>query len=175
VQDKFVQKQTLAAAGLPVLRFEAVANLSEVERAGVKLGWPLLLKGRRDAYDGKGNVTLRSFSDAATAWMKLGGNQGRRLFVEEFCKFTAELATIVTRGRDGASATYPVVETVQRNHVCHLVKAPAPVATEVAVRVAEVARQAAAAVGAVGSFGIEMFLKPDGQLVAKELAPRVHN
>jgi len=175
VQDKYVQKQTLASAGLPVTRFAAVADLAEVEPAGTILGWPLLLKARRNAYDGKGNATLRSAADAAAAWTKLGGDQGRELFVEEFCPFRAELAVIVTRGRDGASVAYPVVETVQRDHVCHIVKAPARVPPEVAGRALEVGRQAVAAVGAVGSFGVEMFLTRAGDIVVNELAPRVHN
>lgn len=175
VQDKYVQKQTLATAGLPVPRFEGVTNMAEVERAGAKFGWPLLLKARRNAYDGKGNATLRSVADSTAAWTKLGGDQGCDLFVEEFCDFSTELATIVTRGRDGASVTYPVVETVQRDHVCHVVKAPAPVPPEVAARAAEVAQRAVAAVGAVGSFGVEMFLKRAGEIVVNELAPRVHN
>uniref|UniRef100_A0A832I0C0 N5-carboxyaminoimidazole ribonucleotide synthase n=1 Tax=Eiseniibacteriota bacterium TaxID=2212470 RepID=A0A832I0C0_UNCEI len=175
VQDKLVQKQTLAAAGLPVQPFEAVADVAEVERAGARLGWPLLLKARRNAYDGKGNATLRSAADAPAAWRRLGGDAGRALFVEAFCEFAAELAVIVTRGGDGASVIYPVVETVQRDHVCHVVKAPAPVPAEIAARTAEVARRAAAAVGAVGSFGVEAFLTRGGDIVVNELAPRVHN
>lgn len=175
VQDKLVQKQTLAAAGLRLPRFEAVANVAEVERAGAKLGWPLLLKARRNAYDGKGNATVRRASDAADAWRKLSGDQGRELFVEEFCHFSTELAVVVTRGRNGETATYPVVETTQLDHICHVVKAPAPVPPDVAARATEVARQAVAAVGAVGSFGVEMFLVNAAEIVVNELAPRVHN
>lgn len=175
VQDKFIQKQTLAAAGLPVPRFEPVAGVAEVEAAAEKLGLPLMLKARRDAYDGKGNATLRSVTDAAAAWTKLGGDQGRELFVEAFCDFATEIAVIVTRGRDGVSVSYPLVETVQRNHVCHVVKAPASVASDVSARAIEVARRAVAAVGAVGSFGVEMFLTRGGDIVVNELAPRVHN
>lgn len=175
VQDKFVQKQTLAAVGLSVPRFEAVASATEVEQAAATLGWPILLKARRNAYDGKGNATLRSAADVAAAWKKLGGDTGRELFVEEFCDFTTELAVMVTRGRDGASVCYPVVETVQRDHICHVVKAPAPVPAEVAARAVDVAQRAVVAVGAVGSFGVEMFLTRDGGIVVNELAPRVHN
>jgi 5-(carboxyamino)imidazole ribonucleotide synthase len=71
--------------------------------------------------------------------------------------------------------SYPVVETVQRDHVCHVVKAPAPVPGEVAARAADVAQRAVAAVGAVGSFGVEMFLRRARDIVVNELAPRVHN
>ncbi len=175
VQDKLVQKQTLATAGLPVPRFCAVENPEAVARAARQFGLPLLLKARRNAYDGKGNVTLRSLEDIAGAWQKLGGNAGNELFAEAFCPFVKELAVIITRGRDGATATYPLVETVQRDHVCHLVLAPAPVDENVAQRALDLARRAATAVGAVGSYGVEMFLTAGGEIFLNELAPRVHN
>ncbi len=175
VQDKFIQKQTLEAAGLPVPRMRAVNDVNEVADAATDFGLPLLLKARRNAYDGKGNATVRSIADVESAWQRLGGNDDNALFAEEFCDFSAELAVIITRRRDGETATYPVVETVQRNHVCHLVRAPAPVASEIATRAADVARRAVEAVGAVGSFGVEMFLTRGGDIVVNELAPRVHN
>jgi 5-(carboxyamino)imidazole ribonucleotide synthase len=86
-----------------------------------------------------------------------------------------ELATIVTRGRDGTTAVYPVVETIQRNHVCQVVKAPAQISENLAERAATVAKCAIAAVGGIGSFGVEMFLSMDGEIAINELAPRVHN
>ncbi len=175
VQDKLIQKQTLSVAGLSVPRFCAVENPEAVARAAQEFGLPLLLKARRNAYDGKGNVTVRTLDDIAGAWQKLGGNDGNELFAEAFCPFVKELAVIITRGRDGATATYPLVETVQRDHVCHLVLAPAPVAAELATRAVDLARRAVTAVGAVGSFGVEMFLTPSGELFINELAPRVHN
>jgi 5-(carboxyamino)imidazole ribonucleotide synthase len=175
VQDKLVQKQTLAAAGLPVPPFEAVTSLAEVERAAAKVGWPLLLKARRNAYDGKGNVTVRTLEEIGSAWQRLGAKDGHELFVEAFCPFVKELAVIISCGRDGATATYPLVETVQRDHVCHIVYAPAPVAGEIAQRALDIARRAVTAVGAVGSFGVELFLTAGGEIFLNELAPRVHN
>ena len=175
VQDKLIQKQTLAAVDLPVPRFCAVESPKAVARAAREFGLPLLLKARRNAYDGKGNVTLRALDEIAGAWQKLGGDDSNELFAEAFCPFVKELAVIITRGRDGAVATYPLVETVQRDHVCHSVFAPAPVAGEIAERALELARRAVAAVGAVGSFGVEMFLTARGEIFINELAPRVHN
>jgi 5-(carboxyamino)imidazole ribonucleotide synthase len=175
VQDKFIQKQTLQAAGLPIPRMIAVSDLAELESAAGELGLPLVLKARRNAYDGKGNATIRTMADIATAWEKLGGHTGNPLYAEEFCDFSAEIATIITRGRDGETANYPLVETVQRNHICHLVRAPASVPQEIADRASDIARRAVEAVGAVGSFGVEMFLTRSGEVVVNELAPRVHN
>ena len=175
IQDKLIQKQTLAAAGLPVLAFRAVANPDATVAAARELGLPLLLKARRNAYDGKGNVTVCSLEEVNAGWCKLGGHDGNELFVEAFCPFTSELAVIITRGRNGDCATYPLVETVQRDHICHIVRAPAAVSPEIAERALDIARRAAAAVGAVGSFGVEMFLTASGEVFVNELAPRVHN
>ncbi len=175
MQDKLLQKQTLAAAGLPVTRFVAVGSAVAIGEAGHDFGWPMLLKARRNAYDGKGNVTVGAPGELDAAWARLGGDRGRSLYLEEFCPFATELAVVVVRGRDGETLTYPVVETLQRDHVCNLVLAPAPVPPEIAERAAALARAAVAAVGGVGSFGVEMFLTHAGEVVINELAPRVHN
>jgi 5-(carboxyamino)imidazole ribonucleotide synthase len=175
IQDKLVQKQTLVAAGLPVPRMRAVARIEDVASVASEWGFPLMLKARRNAYDGKGNVTLRSVAEIEAAWHKLGGHRGNPLFAEQFCPFTKELAVMVTRGVNGEVATYPVVETVQRDHICQVVRVPAPVVPEIATRAAELARRAVTTVAGVGSFGVEMFLLPGGEIVINELAPRVHN
>lgn len=175
VQDKLVQKQTLRAAGLPVPPLQDTPDLPALAAAAQVFGYPFLLKARRNGYDGKGNVTVRSESELESAWRKLGGHKDNALFAEAWCPFVRELAVIITRGRKGESAIYPVVETVQRDHICHLVRAPAPVAPEIATRAADVANRAVAAVEAVGSFGVELFQLADGSIVVNELAPRVHN
>ena len=174
VQDKLTQKQALADAGLPVPGFLPAPDKASILVAAEKFGWPLLLKKRRNGYDGKGNFTVRSPADIDQAWARLGGDVNA-LYVEQFCAFTRELAMMITRGRNGEIACYPVVETIQREHICHLVKAPADISIEIATRAADIARQAVATVGAVGTMGVELFLTSDGTILINELAPRVHN
>lgn len=175
VQDKFEQKAMLQAAGLPVVPFERVDTLEALHAAVERLGLPVVLKARRNAYDGRGNITIRTLEDVATAWRTLAEGGTRALYVEAWCEFSAELATIVVRGRNGEMVTYPVVETEQRNHVCRVVRAPARVTAKVAARVTDAARAAAESAGMVGSMGVECFLTKSGEVVVNELAPRVHN
>lgn len=175
VQDKFDQKNLLTEAGLPTADAFEVTNRASLDEAILTLGLPLVLKARRNAYDGRGNATIRTQDDADEAWQKLGGHLGNPLYAEAFCDFSAELAVIVTRSRNGECVTYPVVETIQRDHVCHLVRAPAPLDEKVTHEAARIARAAANAVEAVGSFGVELFLTRDGRVMVNELAPRVHN
>jgi 5-(carboxyamino)imidazole ribonucleotide synthase len=175
VQDKFTQKQTIAAVGVPMPPFRTVADGAQAEAAGAELGWPLVLKARRNGYDGKGNATVRSAAEFEGAWARLGGTTGRAVYAEAFCRFAMELAVIVVRGRDGTCATYPVVQTIQRDHLCHEVRAPAPVPDSVAGAATDAARRAVEAIEGVGVFGVELFLLPDGRVWFNELAPRVHN
>lgn len=174
VQDKLVQKTLLQDTGLPVPAFASVKSKAELISTGERLGWPLVLKKRRDGYDGKGNTTVRGAADVDSAWARLDGDRNA-LFAEEFCPFTSEIAIIITSSRDRSSVAYPLVETVQRDHICHTVIAPAHVSENVARQAGEIARRAVEAVGGVGSFGVEMFLCPDGTVLVNELAPRVHN
>lgn len=175
VQDKYTQKRTFAEAGLRVPEMMAAGSVEEVAEAAARFGYPVVLKARRNGYDGKGNATIESEEGVAHAWRQLGGGHGRALHVEAFCPFVKELAVMVTRGRTGEICSYPVVETVQRNHVCNIVRAPAVVEAGVARRASELARRAVEAVGGVGTFGVEMFLLADGEALINEIAPRVHN
>ena len=174
VQDKFIQKQTLAKAGLPVPTFRLAKSTVDILEAGRQLNYPLLLKTCRNGYDGKGNTMVNHAGEVEAAWEKLHGDS-QALYLEAFCPFVTELAIIITTGRDGEVATYPLVESVQQNHICHTVRAPAPVPEAVAEKAISLAQRAVAAVGAVGSFGVEMFLTQDQQIWLNELAPRVHN
>jgi 5-(carboxyamino)imidazole ribonucleotide synthase len=176
VQDKLLQKQALARAELPVPPFREVADPDAVVAAGAELGWPLMLKARRDGYDGRGNVVVRSPEQAAEASARLGW-PARQLFAEAFLDFERELACLVVRARDGGVAQYPVVETRQDPdlHICREVLAPADLPRDVASTAAAIARGAVHAVDGVGAFGVELFLLKDGQVCVNELAPRPHN
>ena len=176
VQDKLLQKRALARAELPVPPFREVADPEALLAAGDELGWPLMLKARRDGYDGRGNVVVRSPERAADSCAQLGWPE-RELFAEAFLDFERELACLVVRALDGSMAEYPVVETRQdpRLHICREVLAPANVPAGVATRAAAIAAGAVEAVGGVGAFGVELFLLGDGQVWINELAPRPHN
>jgi 5-(carboxyamino)imidazole ribonucleotide synthase len=173
VQDKALQKGLLQSAGLPTAPFRVVGRADELAAAGRDLGWPLMLKARRLGYDGYGNATCADEEEAREAFARLDSGDG--VLAEGLVAFERELAVMVARSPSGSEAAYPVVETVQANHVCHEVVAPAPIAADAARRAAEIARAAAAAAHGLGVTGVEMFLLPRGEVLVNELAPRPHN
>lgn len=175
IQDKFTQKQAMQGAGLPVPTFYAVDSADTILAHAETLDFPMILKARRNGYDGYGNATLNTPDDIPSAWAKLGADNGRELLVEQFVPFIKELAVMVLRGRDGTTVTYPVVETIQQNHICHVVRAPAPINHDLMQKASRIAIQAVEAVDGVGVFGVELFLLENGDIVFNEIAPRPHN
>jgi 5-(carboxyamino)imidazole ribonucleotide synthase len=79
------------------------------------------------------------------------------------------------RGRTGEIAFYPVIENHHRSGILRLSLAPAPNATPALQQMAEEAtRKVLEALNYVGVLCIEFF-EVNGQLLANEMAPRVHN
>ncbi|KZT67058.1 Phosphoribosylaminoimidazole carboxylase [Daedalea quercina L-15889] len=174
IQDKCVQKQHLAAHGCPVSTFmEVEATAASVTSAAENLGLPLMLKSRTLAYDGRGNYVLRETTQVQEAIAALGG---RPLYAEKWVPFVKEIAVMVVRSAAGDVASYPVVETVQRDNICHLVFAPLRSGdATIAARAREVAEASVKTLAGAGVFGVEMFLMHDGSVFINEIAPRPHN
>jgi 5-(carboxyamino)imidazole ribonucleotide synthase len=175
IQDKLRQKQVYADAGLAVPGYEAVERREDVLATAERFGYPVVLKARYGGYDGYGNATIRTPDDAQAAWDKLDQRETRGLMVEAFVPFVRELAVMVLRARDGETRAYPVVETIQQNHICHLVRAPAAIAPQTAQQATQLAIRAVALLDGVGVFGVELFELADGSVLLNEIAPRPHN
>jgi len=174
IQDKLTQKMTMVQHHIPLPIFSPLDTSTTAQHFGEAYGYPFLLKARRNSYDGYGNATIHNADDIQPHWERL--SQGdRALMAEVFVPFRHELAVMVVRGRDGETRVYPVVETVQKNHVCHVVRAPANFSPEILARASDIATQAVTAIDGVGVFGVELFLCADGTILFNEIAPRPHN
>jgi len=172
IKDKLEQKKFLRKAGIPVADFQEVTTKDDMINAATEFGYPLILKARFDAYDGRGNALIKDESRIDSAIEKLSG---RKLYVEKFVPFSKELAVVVARNTKGEIVTYPVVETVHKNNICHLVLAPAPVDAKLIKQAKDLAVQTMKELKGAGVFAIEMFLTKTGKIVINEIAPRVHN
>jgi 5-(carboxyamino)imidazole ribonucleotide synthase len=171
-QDRVAEKTFFRELGVPTAPFVPVDSRADLDAALERLGVPAVLKTRRLGYDGKGQAVLRSGADAEAAWQRLGGVP---LVLEGFVAFRRELSVLAVRGRDGATACYPLVENHHRDGILRLSRAPAPGLTPALQALAEdQAARVLAGLDYVGVLAIELFDVGDG-LLANELAPRVHN
>ena len=172
VQDKYDQKRLMQSVGLEVPRFRKVSVATDVLDAAAEFGFPVIVKARRDGYDGYGNALVQRAHDIQPALEKL---QGRELMVEEVVLFVRELAVMVARDANGDIRDYPVVETIQKNGICHIVRCPAPIEESSALPAIDMAKRAVEAISGVGVFGVELFELADSTIVYNEIAPRPHN
>ncbi|MDQ6622264.1 MAG: ATP-grasp domain-containing protein, partial [Verrucomicrobiota bacterium] len=89
--------------------------------------------------------------------------------------FEREISVIVARGADGAMVTFPACENLHKNHILDVTVVPARVSEKIEAAAAELARTVAEKLELVGLLAVEMFVRPDGELIVNELAPRPHN
>ncbi|KAJ5221780.1 phosphoribosylaminoimidazole carboxylase [Penicillium citrinum] len=174
IQNKFNQKEHLRKYGIPMADHrELVENTpEELARVGEQLGYPMMLKSKTMAYDGRGNFRVNSKADIPEALEAL---KDRPLYAEKWAYFKMELAVMVIKTKDEV-LSYPTVETVQEDSICKLVYAPARNVPEAINREAQaLARKAVSAFEGKGAFGVEMFLLEDNSLMLCELASRIHN
>ncbi|KAL7746961.1 phosphoribosylaminoimidazole carboxylase ade2 [Sorochytrium milnesiophthora] len=179
IQDKYLQKRHLEQHGLPLPEYRDVRSVQDVLDAaadnGGKFGYPMMLKSKRLAYDGRGNYVVRTAADAEAGWKALNPSGTSELYVEKWVPFVRELAVMVVRAADGQVVSYPVVETVHRRSICHVVIAPAQIDGVVAQKARDVASRCVASFSGAGIFGVEMFLLANGGILVNEIAPRPHN
>ncbi len=174
-QDRLVEKDFVVSLGIATAPYASATSEVELAAALDMVGRPAVLKTRRFGYDGKGQATLRSGDDLATAWRAVGGQPS---IVEAFVPFEREISMVAARGQDGHIECFDVAENEHRNHILKVSRVPAAVSPAVAQEARRIAIQMADAFGYVGVLAVEMFVVADGAghaLMVNEIAPRVHN
>ena len=172
IQDKYAQKEFLVKAGIPVAESVAIGSVEDARKALQNFDGKMLIKTRLGAYDGRGNMVIESDADIDTAFEQFAGTP---LYAERFVPFDKELAVMVARSMDGDIALYPIVQTIHERNICVEVLAPAPVEKDSIQKATAVAKSVAELLKGAGTFGVEMFLTKDGNVLVNEIAPRVHN
>lgn len=165
-QDRLKEKALFAALGVPVAPHCAIPGDIPAD-----FRFPAILKTTRFGYDGKGQigVSSRDALDAAHAALR-----DVPCVLESKVAFERELSIIAVRSLSGDVRCYPLTENVHANGVLALSLAPARVTAALQKQAETIAVRVADALEYVGAFAIEFF-DVGGQLVANEMAPRVHN
>jgi len=172
IQDKLSQKTFLSENELPVSQFYEITSLDDLREKIKDLGLPVLLKSRRDAYDGRGNFKITSPDEVEKAYQHF---DGKSLMVEKFVNFKMEVSVIAARNTKGDIVTYPLVENIHENNILKMTIAPARVSDDVISNAGEIAKKTMEVLKGAGVFGIEMFIDQDNKILINEIAPRVHN
>ena len=169
-QDRLREKTMMQELGIPVAPFYPVVGRPDLVAAVEKIGLPCVLKTRRFGYDGKGQAVLRFQEDMERAWQLLGDSE---LICEGFVSFQAECSIIAARGQDGQTVYWPLTRNLHREGILAISMAPA-FDRQLQARAEVMIQSLLDHLDYTGVMALELFLM-DGELLANEFAPRVHN
>ncbi|MDD4913548.1 MAG: 5-(carboxyamino)imidazole ribonucleotide synthase [Methylococcales bacterium] len=168
-QDRLLEKNFFRELNIRTAPYAAIDSLADLQQAMPDIGYPAILKSRRMGYDGKGQVVLESADDLPAAWQTMNGAAA---IVEGFIAFRREVSIIAARRPSGGIVFYPVSENRHRGGILRVAERrcddPAQAGAEA------YARDLLEKLDYVGVIALELF-DVDGELLANEFAPRVHN
>lgn len=173
IQDKLIQKKVFFDNHIPVAKFCEINSVSNYESISKLLGNKFVVKSRKMGYDGYGNALVKNKSDFSKAIKKLK-SRNSELYAESFVDFKKELAIIIVKSKNEI-VCYPVVESIQKNHICKLVIVEADISEKTKKKVIKIAHKCIEAIDGEGIFGIEFFSTSDDKILVNEIAPRPHN
>ncbi len=169
-QDRLLEKRFFHECGIQTAPFAPVDTLEDLQRAIGQLGLPAILKTRRMGYDGKGQVRLAHLDEAAAAWIEVGETP---CILEGMVRFTAEVSLIAARNASGEIVFYPLTENHHRAGILRTSIAPCDCA-QLQPIAEDYLRKLLTGLDYIGVLAVEFF-SLNGQLIANEMAPRVHN
>ncbi|NWF65410.1 MAG: 5-(carboxyamino)imidazole ribonucleotide synthase [Chloroflexi bacterium] len=172
-QDRFVEKSFFQELGIPTPKF-TINGLDNGFTDGNGFGFPAVLKTRRMGYDGKGQSIVHSQSEVESGLSKRTADELDLFILEEFILFDRELSIIAVRNKSGETKFYPLIENHHRDGILRLSLAIGNISAELQKQAENYAQRILSALDYVGVLTIEFFEK-NGQLLANEMAPRVHN
>ena len=180
-KDRIQEKKFFQAAGLNVQKFAAVSCLADMKLAVEHVGVPAMLKTRGQGYDGKGQQRINDQSMLAHAFAQLGNVP---CILEAFVQFDFEISLIAVRTKEIAAPMasilfYPPCRNQHINGILHRTTVPAEGVSPSVLQQTQMAlEKMLETMDYEGVLCVEFFVlnSPDGQqLIANEMAPRVHN
>jgi 5-(carboxyamino)imidazole ribonucleotide synthase len=169
-QDRLDEKNCFARLKIPTPPYAPVDSFDDLEKAARDIGIPGVLKTRRLGYDGRGQYLIRKASDLETAWQTLGAVP---LIYEGFVDFSREVSLIAVRSTRGETRFYPLSANTHANGILRYSIAPyrhSALQTQAERYLTRLLKH----LDYAGVLTVEFFVKR-GQLIANEMAPRVHN
>lgn len=167
-QDRLLEKTLFEKLNIQTVPFQKIDSLHELELFLEKNSFPVVIKKRRQGYDGKGQLKLSSANDLSLLTDDFLNN----CIVESYISFDREVSIIAVRNSTGDCRYYDICENEHKNGVLNQTfnKINDPMFKQAQQYINRIIE----ALDYVGCLAFEFFQKED-QLFANELAPRVHN
>ena len=163
------------ALKLPTSPYAFASSLEELQAAAMKIGFPCFVKPVMSS-SGKGQSRLKSADDAPPAWEKAlsaGRVREARVILEGEIGFDFEITQLTVRAADGTHFCEPIGH-IQKDGDYVESWQPQPMSDTARARARDMAAKVTGALGGLGIFGVELFVKGD-EVWFSEVSPRPHD
>jgi len=160
---------------LPTSPYAFASSLAELQAAAEKIGFPSFVKPVMSS-SGKGQSRLKSAADVEPAWEKaLSAARVReaKVILEGEITFDFEITQLTVRAKDGTHFCEPIGH-IQKDGDYIESWQPQPMSAKALARSREIAAAVTDALGGLGIFGVELFVRGD-EVWFSEVSPRPHD
>jgi phosphoribosylglycinamide formyltransferase 2 len=169
--------RTLAAEKLKLKTspYRFAGTLDEFTSSIKTIGMPCVVKPIMSS-SGKGQSVVKTESDIQKSWQygqEGGRSGGGKMIVEGFVDFDYEITLLTIRHKDGVSFCEPIGHRQEHGDYQESWQ-PHPMPTKALQEAQSIAKQVVDALGGVGIFGVEFFVKGE-TVYFSELSPRPHD
>lgn len=173
-------REMIVKTGVPVSKYYYVKTLKELESACKKAGFPCWVKAIQDS-SGSGSTKVKSAKDIQKAFDNAHENargSAEKLIVEKNIDFDLEVTELVVRhyvnGKIKTSFCHPIGQYQTRGGDYHSSWQMAEISEAAEKKVYQIAKKITDALGGVGVYGCELFVKGD-MVWANECSARPHD
>jgi len=166
-----------AELGLRTAQFAYAESEEELVAEAAKIGGKVVVKPVMSS-SGKGQSTASNEAEVRDAWaFALAGMRGdrARVIVEEFIDFDYEITLLTVTQKSGDTIYCAPIGHVQERGDYQFSWQPAACSDDAIAQAQAMAKIITAELGGAGLFGVEFFVKKDGEVVFSELSPRPHD
>jgi phosphoribosylglycinamide formyltransferase 2 len=160
---------------LPTSPYRFADNREDFHRAIETIGLPCVVKPVMSS-SGKGQSLVKTAAAAQDAWeyAQIGGRAGAgRVIIEGFIDFDYEITLLTVRHAHGTSFCEPIGHRQEAGDYRESWQ-PQPMSALALERSRDIARRITDALGGLGLFGVELFVKGD-KVWFSEVSPRPHD
>ena len=171
-QDRIAEKEFITGCGIPVAPHVVLRSANDLADLPHSL-FPAVIKVSRMGYDGKGQARVVDLEAARQAFAGFGGVP---CVIEKLLPLAYEVSSVLARGADGETVSYPMTQNIHRAGILAVSIAPSPVSGPALARqVLEWSKIIVERLDYVGVLCVELFVLVDGTMIVNEIAPRPHN
>lgn len=171
--NRLREKSFFNELGIKTPQYKKIISMEELRNVIFKENFPLpaILKTTENGYDGKGQFSINDSYDLN----ELNLDFRVEYVLEQKINFKKEVSLVLARDEKNNIEYFPIPENIHKKGILHTSSAPNNLSEDLNNKIFQIGKRVAEALGYIGVLAIEFFVGENDEILANEMAPRVHN